>query len=68
MKCSSFSELKPIHDAMVAEQDAYRAKRREENRKICQETKKDRCPRCHGAGVVSGQGADVCCPLCGGQG
>jgi DnaJ-class molecular chaperone len=68
MKCTSFVELKPLRDAMVAEQDAYYAKRRELNRVSRQETKRDRCPRCRGAGVVSGQSADVCCPSCGGQG
>jgi len=26
------------------------------------------CPRCKGACVVSGQGADVCCPMCHGIG
>ena len=28
----------------------------------------DICSRCNGAGVLSSQGADVCCPQCGGSG
>jgi len=28
----------------------------------------EKCSRCHGAGVTSDQGADVCCSLCNGQG
>lgn len=28
----------------------------------------DDCTRCKGAGVLSDQGADVCCPSCGGTG
>jgi len=69
MKLSSFSELKPIRDAMLAEAEARQKKYDEERkRQLRHEPKRERCYRCKGAGVLSGQGADVCCPSCGGQG
>jgi len=33
-----------------------------------QQTQPAKCHRCRGAGVLSSQGADVCCPSCNGRG
>jgi hypothetical protein len=72
MKLTSFAELKPVRDALVAERDRRweesHAKYVKETRHINQQTKDEICSWCHGAGVVSGQGADVCCPSCHGRG
>ena len=66
-KYSSFSELRSIRDAMLVEQAERYAKQKAEH-KSTSTVPEDNCPECHGAGVLSNQGADVCCPLCQGCG
>lgn len=72
MKFTSFAELRPVRDALIAERDRRRGESRtkyaEETRRINRKARGEICSWCHGTGVVSGQGADVCCPSCHGRG